>query len=255
MPPGIRNRFLCTNDQKARRCNGRGYAPECFGKHLFRVIGQDAVVIEGIYMKKAWFDEKIFPLLLDATCSLKSFRRQRAKVVPQARGRVLEIGIGTGLNVPFYDPGRVSLIIGVDPSEPIHRLARRRGKTSAVPVELLAVPAERMPFADDFFDSAVCTYTLCSVSDPSAALNEIRRVLKPGGTLLFSEHGLCPEKHVAKWQSRLQPYWERLSGGCHLDRNIPFLLAQNGFESRISEGYVIRPRIVGYTYWGEAIAR
>lgn len=206
-------------------------------------------------MKKGWFDETIFPVVLDAACSLKSFRRQRAKVVPQASGRVLEIGIGTGLNIPFYDSVRIGSVVGIDPSGPMHRLARRRGKTSAVALELFVVPAERMPFADNYFDSAVCTYTLCSVSDPSAALNEIRRVLKPGGRLLFSEHGLSPEKHVAKWQSRLQPYWEKVSGGCHLDRNIPLLLEGSGFAARISEGYVTRPRVGGYTYWGEAIAR
>jgi len=205
-------------------------------------------------MKTSWYEKRILPLLLDATCNLKSFRRQRAKVVPQASGRVLEIGIGTGLNFSYYDPVRVSSIVGVDPSEPMHRLARRRKRTAGVPVELVAVPAERMPFPDASFDSVVSTYTLCSVSDPSAVLREIRRVLRPGGRFLFSEHGLSPEKHVAKWQYRLQPYWERVAGGCHLDRNIPFLLDQNGFAVRMSSGYLIRPRITGYTYWGEASA-
>ncbi len=211
-------------------------------------------MLKGIYMKKAWFGEKILPLLLDASCSLKPFRRQRAKVVPQASGRVLEIGIGTGLNIPFYDSGQVGSIIGLDPSEPMHRLARRRIRTAAAPARLVAALAERMPFPDDSFDSVVSTCTLCSVSDPSAVLREILRVLRTGGRFLFSEHGLCPEKHVAKWQYRLQPYWTRVAGGCHLDRNIPFLLDQNGFTARMSSGYIIRPRIAGYTYWGEASA-
>ena len=205
-------------------------------------------------MKEAWFDEKILPLLLDATCSLKPIRRQRTKVVPQASGKVLEIGIGTGLNLSCYDPGRISLIVGLDPSEPMHRLARRRIKAAAVPAEFVAVYAEGMPFPDDSFDSVVSTCTLCSVSDPSAVLLEIKRVLRPGGRFLFSEHGLSLEEHVAKWQYRLQPYWERIAGGCHLDRNIPLLLDQNGFSARMSSGYIMRPRITGYTYWGEASA-
>lgn len=205
-------------------------------------------------MKISWYEKRILPALLDASCSLKSFRRQRAIVVPRASGNVLEIGIGTGLNLAYYDPEQVSSIVGVDPSESMHRLARRRRRTAGVPVTLVAVPAERMPFPDASFDSVVSTYTLCSVSDPSAVLREIRRVLAPGGRFLFSEHGLSPEGHVAKWQYRMQPYWERVAGGCHLDRDIPFLLEQNGFTARMSSGYVMRPRIAGYTYWGEASA-
>ena len=136
----------------------------------------------------------------------------------------------------------------------MHRLAARRAKASGLSVALMGLSAEQLPAADATFDTVVSTYTLCSIPDPVAALREMRRVLKPGGKLLFSEHGLSPDAAVARWQTRLQPYWMPLAGGCHLDRDMPALLAQAGFASDVQRGYLWGPRVVSYHYWGEAVA-
>jgi ubiquinone/menaquinone biosynthesis C-methylase UbiE len=206
-------------------------------------------------MQENWYDRHILPYLIDLACGLKAVNKQRAKVVPHAQGRVLEIGIGTGLNIPHYDKTRVHGIVGVDPALRMHRLAQKRIARAGLPVELVGLEAEKLPIADRSFDSIVCTYTLCTIPDPVAALKEMRRVLKPGGKLIFCEHGRAPEESVRRWQDRLQPLWGRLAGGCHLGRDIPALLQAGGFNAPAMErGYIKGPRPMTYNYWGEAQA-
>jgi ubiquinone/menaquinone biosynthesis C-methylase UbiE len=178
--------------------------------------------------------------------------RRRAAVVPLAEGRVLEIGIGTGLNLCHYDPRRVSQIVGVDPAHTMHPLAERRALEAGLTVELVPLSAETLPAADASFDSVVCTYSLCTIPDPAAALAEMRRVLNPGGRLLFAEHGRAPDPRVRAWQQRLQPLWGPLAGGCHLGRDIPALLTQAGFTATLNSSYLHRPKFAGYHYWGWA---
>jgi ubiquinone/menaquinone biosynthesis C-methylase UbiE len=206
-------------------------------------------------MQENWYDRHILPYLIDMACGLKAVNRQRAKVVPRAQGRVLEVGIGTGLNIPHYDKTRVHGIVGVDPALRMHRLAQKRIARTGLQVELIGLEAEKLPIADRSFDSVVCTYTLCTIPDPVAALKEMRRVLKPGGKLIFCEHGRAPEESVRRWQDRLQPLWGRLAGGCHLGRDIPALLQAGGFNAPAMErGYIKGPRPMTYNYWGEAQA-
>jgi SAM-dependent methyltransferase len=203
-------------------------------------------------MAENWYERHVLPYLIDLACGVPPVARQREKVVPLAQGRVLEIGIGTGLNVPFYDPRRVTRITGVDPALRMHRLAQKRIAKAGLDVDLIGLSAEKLPADDASFDTIVCTYTLCTIPDPAAALAEMRRVLKPGGKLLFSEHGRAPDARTASWQTRLQPYWSKLAGGCMLDRDIPLLLRDAGFSSTVQSRYLPGPRFVSFHYWGEA---
>ncbi len=205
-------------------------------------------------MTENWYDRHLLPYLLDLACGVKPIRKQRQKVIPLAQGRVLEVGMGTGLNLPFYDRSRVKTIVGVDPALRMHRLALERSKLAGFDVEQVGLSAEKLPVEDASFDTVVSTYTLCTIPDPVAALREMRRVLVPGGKLLFSEHGRAPDAGVLRWQTRLQPYWSKLAGGCQLDRDIPALLEQAGFKPEVQSRYLPGPRILSFHYWGEAVA-
>lgn len=202
-----------------------------------------------------WYERNVLPWLIELACGTSAVNKQRMKVVPQAQGQVLEIGLGTGLNLPFYDAGRVRGIVGVEPSLKMHHLAMKRSRAARMPVEIVGVNAERLPLADGGFDTVVCTYTLCTIPNPLAALREVRRVLAPGGRLLFSEHGRAPDENVRKWQARLQPIWGKFSGGCQLGRDIPAMLREAGFELEVQAKYIPGPKFASYHYWGEAIAR
>lgn len=203
---------------------------------------------------RTWYDVHLLPYLLDFACGLAPITRQRQLVVPRAFGDVLEIGIGTGLNLAHYDVSRVAKLVGVDPAEQMHRLTRRRSRQAGIALELSTLSAQALALPAASFDCVVCTYTLCSVSDPAAALAEVRRVLRPGGLLLFAEHGLAPEPAVARWQARLEPVWRHLAGGCHLTRDVPRLLEHAGFSCSCQCGYVLRPKALGYNFWGQAVA-
>jgi ubiquinone/menaquinone biosynthesis C-methylase UbiE len=206
-------------------------------------------------MTMNWYERHLLPHLIDIACGMPAVRRQRLRVIPNAHGRVLEIGIGTGLNMPYYEPERIDSLVGVEPSQRMHRLALRRSKAAGLEVQLVGLSAEKLPLADASFDSVVSTFTLCTIPDPVAALKEVRRVLAPGGRLLFAEHGRAPEASVRNWQQRLQPLWIPLAGGCHLDRDIPALLREAGFEPRVQSHYLPGPKFLSYHYWGEAVAR
>lgn len=200
--------------------------------------------------------QRLFPWALDIACGLPMIGRMRQKVVPLAQGRVLEVGMGTGLNLPYYDKSRVSAITGLDPALEMQPRARRRIEAAGIPVELVGLSAERIPLPDASFDTVVVTYSLCSIPDPVAALKEMRRVLIPGGSLLFCEHGRAPDATVARWQDRLQPLWGPLAGGCHLNRDIPVLLSTAGFTCpELHTGYLPGPRPWTYHYWGQAQTR
>ncbi|MBA4244958.1 MAG: SAM-dependent methyltransferase [Pseudomonas sp.] len=199
------------------------------------------------------YDRHILPHLIDFACGMGAVMKARSQIVPLARGRVLEIGIGSGLNLSFYDAQRVEVVVGVDPSAEMQALARERAARCQVPVEMIALELGQIQAADASFDDIVCTFTLCTIPDAIAALGEMRRVLKPGGRLLFCEHGLAPDLPVVRWQKRLTPLWKPLAGGCHLDRDIPALIEAGGFHIReMSTGYLKGPRPMTHVYRGWA---
>ena len=204
---------------------------------------------------RGWYDRHLLPYLVDLACGLRAVRRQRRKVVPLARGKVLEVGIGTGLNLEHYDTARVDQVVGLDPGLEMHPLARKRARQAGLTVELVGLSAEQLPFDAHTFDTVLVTYALCTIPDPHAALVEIRRVLKRGGLLIFCEHGLAPDPSVRRWQQRLTPLWTRVAGGCHLDRDVPALLADAGFQCRDLQAlYLPGPRVLTFNYWGTAKA-
>jgi len=200
----------------------------------------------------SFYDRHMLPWLLGKACASKPIMKQRAKVVPFAEGRVLELGLGSGLNLPFYDPGKVTSVQGVDPSAELRALAEAAPRPPGLTVSVADGVAEALPF-----DSVVCTFTLCSVHTPAAALAEARRVLKPGGRLFYCEHGLAPDDGVARWQRRVEPVWKRLAGGCHLTRPITSAIAGAGFSIERSDQMYLpgTPRIAGWSEWGVGVPR
>lgn len=200
------------------------------------------------------YDRYILPHVLDCVCGLAPVTGQRCKVVPLARGRVLEVGIGSGLNLAHYDRGRVTSLVGLDPGAQLVAIARRRARRVQMPVEFMELEGEAIPLDNESVDTVVVTYTLCTIPDVERALGEMRRVLKPDGTLLFCEHGLAPDPGVVRWQRRIEPLWGKLAGGCHLARDIPALLRAAGFAVTLSEAAYLRggPRFASFHYLGAA---
>lgn len=203
------------------------------------------------------YSRYIGPKFVSCLCAMDDITAERERVIPLARGVVLEIGMGPGLNLPFYNPLLVTKVIGVDPNDAFLHLGEARQRSSQVPVEVVRSPAEALPLKDGSIDTAVITYTLCSVDDPEQALREIRRVLKPEGKVLFLEHGLSPEEDVARWQHRLNPIWRSLAVGCNLTRPVAELLTGAGFSIHDMEEYYLggAPRVIGFHCRGIAQAR
>lgn len=202
------------------------------------------------------YENYVLPHLIHLACGTKPVRKQREKVVPAASGRVLEIGMGSGLNLPYYDRKRVERLWGLEPSEGMRRKAEKRIRRTDMPVEWLDLPGEEIPLENDSVDTVVLTYTLCSIADWLRALEQMRRVLRPGGSLLFCEHGEAPDENIRKWQKRLDPVWQRVAGGCHLSRPIPRYLAEAGFGIDAMEtAYIPGPRFSSFNYWGTARPR
>jgi ubiquinone/menaquinone biosynthesis C-methylase UbiE len=199
------------------------------------------------------YQKYLLPRVVNFACGLKPMMKQREKVVPLAEGRVLEIGIGSGLNLPFYAPGRVEHLWGLDPSREMWALAKKKLGTLDFDVEFIEAPAEDIPLKDASADTVLMTYTLCTIPDAIAALREAHRVLKPGGTLVFCEHGLSPDANVRRWQDRLNPVWKRIGGGCNLNRPIPDLIKQAGFSVRgLDTTYLPGWKPASFNYWGTA---
>ena len=203
-----------------------------------------------------FYDRHILPPLINAACGGKAFAKQREKVTPFASGVVLELGFGSGLNLPYYDPAKVSRLYALEPSEGMLAIARRRAAGSAFPIDILAETAEALSLPDASVDTVLVTYSLCTIPDPASALEAVRRVLRPGGRLLFCEHGRAPDPAVARTQSRLDPIWKHIAGGCHLSRDIPGLVRDAGFHvAELKTMYLPgAPRWAGFNYWGEATA-
>ncbi len=197
------------------------------------------------------YDKYILPRLLNVAMKSPEFGQLRRRLVPLAEGRVLELGIGSGLNLPFYQKG--VRIVGVDPSLELQQYAREVARESGTDVEFIADSAENLPLEDNSFDSAVITWTLCTIPDQHAALAEVRRVLKPGGKLIFAEHGRSPDPAVERWQHRLNPAWRVIGGGCNLNRRPDESLLRAGFVfDELEEGYLEGPRWATYNYRGVA---
>jgi ubiquinone/menaquinone biosynthesis C-methylase UbiE len=199
-----------------------------------------------------FYDTWLMPRLCHLAMRTKRLVPPRQRVVGAAEGDVLEIGIGSGLNFPYYGP-HVRRVIGLEPSPQLIGMARRSAAKSAVPTVFLEASAEEMPLDARSVDTIVMTWVGCSIPNVEAALHEMRRVLRPGGRLLFVEHGLSPDANVARWQDRLNPYWQRISGGCHMNRRIVDLMPSAGFRiERLETGYLSVPKVLTYLYEGSA---
>jgi ubiquinone/menaquinone biosynthesis C-methylase UbiE len=203
------------------------------------------------------YEKYVLPKFLNCACGSKPVARQREKVVPLAEGKVLEIGIGSGLNLPFYDKTKVDEIWGLDPSEELSEMARAVAIQEDMEVNFISSGAEEIPLPDDHFDSVLITYTMCTIPEVIRANTEIRRVLKNQGKMIFCEHGAAPDDNIRKWQKRINPFWGKIAGGCNIDRNIPSLIQDSGFDIiEIEEMYLPNtPRIAGYNFWGYAVSK
>jgi len=200
------------------------------------------------------YDRYVLPRLIGCACGGRPIMRQRKKLVPRASGRVLEIGIGGGLNLAFYDPARVQSVTGVDPSAELRAMAEQAPRAKGLSVMIQDGAGESLPFEDRSFDTVLATYTLCSVGAVERVLAEARRVLKPDGAFLFCEHGLSPDGEVARWQRRLDPVWKIIAGNCHLSRPVAKTIAANGFAiADVDTMYLpTTPRFAGWNEWGLA---
>ena len=203
------------------------------------------------------YEKYVLPKFLNCACGSKPVARQREKVVPLAEGKVLEIGIGSGLNLPFYDKTKVDDIWGLDPSEELSEMARAVAIQEGMEVNFISSGAEEIPLPDDHFDSVLITYTMCTIPEVIRANTEIRRVLKNQGKMIFCEHGAAPDDNIRKWQKRINPFWGKIAGGCNIDRNIPSLIQDSGFDIiEIEEMYLPNtPKIAGYNFWGYAVSK
>ena len=202
-----------------------------------------------------WYDEHVVPRFIQCACSSPAIMKLRQKVVPLASGKVFEIGCGGGINQQFYDPGRVSSFSGMDPSTKGLEFTREAVARKGWQADVRQGFGEAIPFEDESFDCVVCTFTLCSVESQAGTLSELRRILKPGGRLLYAEHGKAPDASVQKWQGRIEPVWKKLAGGCHLTRPIGAPIAEAGFQLNVlGEQYAPKtPRFAGWMEWGEAV--
>jgi ubiquinone/menaquinone biosynthesis C-methylase UbiE len=203
-----------------------------------------------------FYDKHILPRIIDFACGQDVMKEQRRLVTPLAHGRVLEVGIGSGHNLPFYDATKVERVIGIDPGAELLALARERSHGLPFPVDLLPHGCETMPLEDASMDTVLVTFALCTIPGVEQALTQMRRVLKPGGNLIFCEHGRSPDAGVQRWQNRLNPLWKRCLGGCNLNRDMPTLIRDSGFAlDRLETEYLKNvPRFAGYRYLGIASA-
>ena len=205
-------------------------------------------------MIKNTYEKYVLPKLLDTCCSTKPVNYQRKKIVPNANGTILEIGIGSGLNIPFYNFSNIDKVYGLDPSVELCEKAMIKAKELNVNIDFLINGAEEIKLKSNSIDTVLITYTLCSIPNPDDALKEIKRVMKSNANILFCEHGIAPDIKVSKWQNRINPLWGKLFGGCSINRDIPKILNNSGFKIyNLKQMYLpSTPKIVGYNSWGTA---
>tara|TARA_B100001109_G_scaffold167414_1_gene136506 strand:+ start:1339 stop:1962 length:624 start_codon:yes stop_codon:yes gene_type:complete len=204
-------------------------------------------------IKKA-YEKFVLPKVLDVCCSTKPITYQRNKIVPNAEGTILEIGIGSGLNIPYYQKSNIKKIYGLDPSPELCEMAKKAAHNNEIKIDFLIEGAEEIKLPSQSIDTVLITYTLCSIPNPNDALKEMKRVLKHDGKILFCEHGAAPDLNVFKWQNRINPLWGKLFGGCNINRDIPSIILNSGFKiNNLEQMYLpSTPKIVGYNYWGSA---
>ncbi len=202
----------------------------------------------------SFYEKYILPRFLNCACASEPITYQRKKVVPLAEGKILEVGIGSGLNLPFYEKSKIEEIWGIDPSEELNVMAKKVAIEEGMNVNFITSSAEEIPFPNDYFDTVLITYTMCTIPSVLKANKEIRRVLKRSGKMIFCEHGVSPDENIKKWQKRLNSIWGKIAGGCNINRNIPKLIKSSGFKIvKMDEMYLPKtPRIAGYNYWGYA---
>lgn len=203
---------------------------------------------------KTWYDAHLMPRLVTCACSQGQVLKRRSQLIPLAKGDVFELGCGGGINQQFYDASAITSYAGIDPHEGLLEGTVAAAKAKGWPADIRAGVGEEIPFPDRFFDTVVCTFTLCSVEDPAKVLAEMRRILRPGGQALFLEHGRAPDANVARWQDRIEPYWKPMAGGCHLTRPIGSAFRGAGFEVEpLGQGYLPKaPKFAGWNEWGVA---
>jgi ubiquinone/menaquinone biosynthesis C-methylase UbiE len=198
----------------------------------------------------SFYRDVLLPRFYDLAMRDRRLVPYRERIIRAAEGRVLEVGVGSGLNLPFY-PDRVREVLALEPNPRLISMAQR--STRSVSVTFVEGSAESIPIDDASIDTIVTTWTLCTIPDAGAALSQMRGVLRPGGRLLFVEHGRAPEERVSRWQDRLTPLWRRISGGCHLNRPIGIMIEGSGFRlDRLEAGYIPGPKIMSFTYEGAA---
>ncbi len=199
------------------------------------------------------YDKYVLPNAIVWACKQKSNMKQREKIIPLASGNVLEIGIGSGLNLPFYNKNKVTDLTAIDPSAAIWKKNSFDTNTLGFEFDFIEAFSENIPAANNSFDTVVITYALCTIQDTDKAFDEIKRVLKKDGKLLFCEHGKAPDKKIVRWQNMLNPFWKKIGGGCNLNRDIPFMIERNGFKIlKLEKMYIPGWKPASFNYWGIA---
>lgn len=200
------------------------------------------------------YERYVLPVLINQGCGAPPILKQREKVVPGAVGRVLEVGMGSGLNLPYYKSDQIDFVWGLEPSEGMRRRAMEAVSKAPFEVKWLDLPGEEIPLDDDSVDTVLLTYTLCTIPDHAKALEQMRRVLRPGGKLIFCEHGAAPDPGLRRWQDRINPIWKRIAGGCNLNRPIPDQIQGAGFKVESLDTMYLpnTPRVAAFNYWGTA---
>jgi len=203
----------------------------------------------------SFYERYVLPHVINLACGTRVVEAFRRNVVPRARGQVLEVGMGTGINLPLYKAENVEFVWGLEPAEGMRKMARKRVQAAPVDVRWLDLPGEQIPLPDNSVDTILLTFTLCTIADWQAALAQMHRVLKPQGKLLFCEHGLAPDQPVQRWQHRLNPLWSACAGGCNLNRHTEHCLRDGGFKiTELNQQYAeATPKFAGFVSWGEAV--
>ena len=204
-----------------------------------------------------FYEKYVLPKVLNCTCGSKPIKLQRKKIIPLAKGKILEIGVGSGLNMPFYNHSDIEEFHALEPSKELCNMAKKIAENEKLKVNFYQCGAENIPLPDNYFDTVIITYTMCTIPEVHRANTEIKRELKNDGKMIFCEHGEAPDANIKKWQKRINPFWGLIAGGCNIDRKIPDLIQESGFDIvEMEEMYLpSTPKIAGYNYWGYAVSK